>query len=522
VVAFAPVFRAEFVDWDDLAMIRDNARLLHPTGESLAAFWKDAFLDLYFPLTSTVWWTIAKLSPRDASQAAALNPLAFHAASVVAHALSALVVFAILRRLLGRRCDWAACAGAMIFALHPVQVESVAWASALKDVLCGLLSLVALWQYLCFAQAEDGARAGVIHYAIALLAAAAAVLAKPTAVVLPLMILAVAFIALRRQPWPLVARDAAAFFVLAIGGAALAAHFQKAPGLTTSVSMPLRPLVALDALGFYLRKLLVPMNLAVDYGRTPRAVLESGALWMSWLAPVALVAIVVMLRRRTPLLGLAACIFTAPLLPVLGLVPFDYQEFSTVADHYLYLSMLGVALALAIAMVHLPRQANIAIAVVLIGALGAMSFAQSQRWHDSDVMLHHTIDVNPRSWMAMNNLANLEVQNQQWADAEAHARQSIDIKGNYAPSRVNLGCALLNRGEVLGAIEQFQAAIALDGQLVEAHMNLGMAYGRMGRIDLAIAEFEAAARVDPNYAPARQMLERLAPYRQEPVPPSHP
>src|SRR5262249_33688899 len=150
--------------------------------------------------------------------------------------------------------------------------------------------------------------------------------------------------------WRRIVRHTAGFVALAVGGAILAAHFQKAPGLTTSVSTPLRPLVALDAIGFYLRKLVLPMNLAGDYGRTPRAVVESGALWTSWIAPIALIAILIMLRRRAPLLLLAACFFVAPLLPVLGLVPFDYQEFSTVADHYLYLSMLSVALAFAVGM----------------------------------------------------------------------------------------------------------------------------------------------------------------------------
>jgi tetratricopeptide (TPR) repeat protein len=251
------------------------------------------------------------------------------------------------------------------------------------------------------------------------------------------------------------------------------------------------------------------MNFATDYGRSPRAVVASGAVWTSWIVPVALAVAVLLVYRRAPLLALAACLFIVPLLPVLGIVPFDFQEYSTVADHYLYLSMLGAALAGAVALIHVHRQAGMAIGAGVIVALGIGTFLQAQRWHDTASLMRHTVSLNPRAWMALNNLAAVEVQQGRWSEAEAHARQSIAVRPNFEQSHYHLGCVLLERNDPAGAAEQFERAIAIRPELVEAHMNLGLAYGRLGRVDAAVREFQTAAKLNPRYAPAQQILQQM-------------
>jgi len=123
--------------------------------------------------------------------------------------------------------------------------------------------------------------------------------------------------------------------------------------------------------------------------------------------------------------------------------------------------------------------------------------------------MRHTVRRNPRAWMALNNLAAVEVQQGRWSEAEAHARQSIAVRPNFEQSHYHLGCVLLERNDPAGAAEQFERAIAIRPELVEAHMNLGLAYGRLGRVDAAVREFQTAAKLNPRYAPAQQILQQM-------------
>ena len=154
VACLAPIGRNDFVRWDDDQTIRLNPALNPPTMESLAHAWTREHMNLWVPVTYTVWMGLAWLSRVIGSDAyAPLNPAVFHAASLAVHALTSAVVFLLLRRL--RAGDVAAAIGAALFAAHPVQVEPVAWASGFKDVLCGLLTWVAVWQYVSAVQQDD-------------------------------------------------------------------------------------------------------------------------------------------------------------------------------------------------------------------------------------------------------------------------------------------------------------------------------------------------------------------------------
>ncbi|MGH7178993.1 MAG: tetratricopeptide repeat protein [Tepidisphaeraceae bacterium] len=505
-IAFWPVLRADFVDWDDFATVASNPRIAHPTGESLAFFWREPFLDLYSPLTCTVWWMIARATP---GESVTLNPAIYHGVNVAMHILSGLIVFAILRRLVNQ--DAAACAGAMVFALHPLQVESVAWVSGLKDVLCGLLSLLAIWQYLCSVrQAHRVTRR--VQYALALVAAIGAMLSKPTAVVVPILILTADVLA-RKRPWRSAVRSCAPFAIVAIVGAVIAARVQTAPNLTTAVSPMLRPLVAMDAIAFYLCKLVLPINLGLDYGQTPRRVAETGRLWFTWIVPVIAGAVVWLLRRRAPLLLLGACWFVAPLLPVLGFVSFDFQEFSTVADHYMYLPMLGVALSVA-ALVARVGIASLAVVAPAIVALGALAHHQCNFWLNSRSLNTRAVQVNPRAWYSLNRLAGYALEDGDHDLALTYARRSVDLKPTDADNHVNLGAALLAQRRLLDALPHLEFAISRKPASLEGHLNLGNCYAGLGRFNDAVREFEAAVTLDPKSGHASALLERARAFQR--------
>jgi protein O-mannosyl-transferase len=480
----------EFTGWDDPATIHQNPSFHPPTVDRIAWYWTAwgdrAPMGLYVPLTYTVWGMLARIAMLEVPDPTGirLNPYVYHSANVLLHVLGSLVAFEILRSLVGS--PWAACAGALLYGLHPVQVEPVGWASGTKDVLCGMLSMVALWQYILFAQPAPPAnerqpaaadhdeipvhRSRWLHYALGLLAFVAAMLSKPTGVVVPILALVIATWGLRRPvrtsilpllPW----------FVLVFPFVVLT-RASHATDLVPTVAPAVRPLVAADALAFYLHKLILPIQLGVDYGRAPTRVLREGWLWFTWVVPAALAVMLWVGRHRVPMLVAGALIFVAGVLPVLGFVPFQFQYYSTVADHYLYLSMLGPALAMAWVLSRCRSAWLWAGSAAILAALGLRSFDQSQYWRDDLTLFSRSIEVNPASFVSYNNLGAALFQRVRLEEAEAHFRRAIDIFPEYPSGNDHLGRLLMARGQLEQAAHYFRIAVELDPTNVEAKDNL--------------------------------------------------
>jgi hypothetical protein len=274
-LVFGRTIAFDFVGgWDDGPLIYQNPMINPPTAGSLSRIWREPHARMYVPAVYTTWWALAHVArvdnartPRDDGS---LNPYVFHATNVMVHAAAALMVFAILRILL--RHDWPAAAGAVLFAIHPLQVEPVAWATGMKDLLGGMLSLAAMWQYLRYTtDAEQLHQRRRIHYALATALFVLALLAKPSAVVVPFMLIVIEWLMLGRP----IARAAGAlmpWIALSLAWMAVTAHVQPTPEIPTP---PLddRLLVAANSLGFYVRKLLWPATLGIDYGLKPEAML---------------------------------------------------------------------------------------------------------------------------------------------------------------------------------------------------------------------------------------------------------
>src|SRR3954471_6534819 len=212
VIAFGYSVTGQFVGWDDQELIVGNPNFNPPTMHGLLEHWRRADHQMYIPVVYSAWWGLAHFG---------MNPLAFHVANVVVHLLSAWVVFEILLLLVESR--WAACAGAILFAVHPLQTEAVAWATGMKDCLSGLLSLVAIWQYLLFRQENSRAR-----YALASTAFALALLAKPSTVCVPLICAAIDWLLLRTS-WRRILASLGPWLLLAGGAAWIAAKVQPLP-----------------------------------------------------------------------------------------------------------------------------------------------------------------------------------------------------------------------------------------------------------------------------------------------------
>jgi tetratricopeptide (TPR) repeat protein len=511
--------------WDDRANIAENPVVASSSLSEIGRLWTSPYKKLYIPLTYTVWAVIAKFSVLPAPEGGEpqLDPTLFHLANVVVHWLSAIVVFTILRRLVKK--DWAAACGALLFAIHPVQVEPVAWATGMKDVLSGLFSLVALWQYLQYAGWPSGVngRAEIgklsvqenkvspgrkaLHYAVATLAFVFALLSKPAAVAVPAMawVLDCCLVQRPARCWapPLT------LWIMIAAPVVLLTKWEQPDIVIDSVPAVWdRPLIAGDALAFYVYKLFLPLWLAPDYGRSPAVVLQHGWYLWTWVIPLGVAALAWHWRKRQPWLIVSAALFVAALLPVLGFVPFNFQNFSTVADRYLYLALLGPALSLSYFMAANSERRGIIICALALSILATRSALQTRHWTDGLILFRHVLQVNPDSWTAHYILGNALERRNELDEAIHHYRQALKIAPNYARAHNNLGIALERRSDLEEAADHYRLALSVDPDLAEAHLNLGSALARRGELDQAIVHFRAAVRSQPDFVDAHRALSR--------------
>ncbi len=379
---FLPARHFDFVNWDDYDEVVENPLLHPPTTEHLGQIWSGPHLKMYAPLSYSAWWVTERFVE------AGDNPVVFHLLNIALHLACVALVFSILMICVKSPC--AAFGGAAIFAVHPVQVESVAWVSEMNNLLAAALSLAAIRLYLAFRVTPASARwwyfgLGSAVYLLALFA-------KATAVVMPLMAAILDWGFLGGSP----RRTIAALFpwLAAAGIFGWIAHASQSAPATALID---RPAVVFDALAFYYGKLFWPVGLTIDYGRTPSRILTGHVLFANLAVLSMLGMIFWLLWRNYRGIALGAVIMLAGLLPVLGLVPFGFQEYSTVADHFLYLAMVGPALAAGVILAAAPRWWAIPIAVALGVVLTVLSVKQLSVWRNSGTLVTQALAIDPGS-----------------------------------------------------------------------------------------------------------------------------
>jgi Flp pilus assembly protein TadD len=468
-LVFARATSYDFINLDDREVIAQNPLLNPPTWHSLKIWWTRPQFDMYLPVMSTIQGGIALLahvSP-DPETGDALNPWVFHAVNILLHIGATLLIFEILLRL--EIHPWPACAGALLFAIHPVQVEPVVWVTSLKDVLYGILGLLAVWRLLVAIGSPQtnptpSAAQSLPDYLFATLCFILAMLSKPTAVALPLVALPLIWLQWRTVPkraWTAIL----VWLALALPFCILTKHVQPAH-LRLILPIWQRFLVAGDALTFYLFKLIWPKTLVLYYGRNPAYILQYGSIWWTWIIPALLIAVLWINRRRCapPLAGL--CVFIAALLPVFGFVGFNFQYYSTVSDRYLYLSMLGIALIVAWALDNLPRSFSI-IAGLLLVLLATRSFLQVSYWQNSRTILGHALENAPGSAVANANVAAELAYERNYPEAIWYARRSLALDPNRAEPYVTLAKALDRTGATAEAVQTFRDGFRADPGTLE-------------------------------------------------------
>ncbi len=447
--------RNDFVDWDDLLMIVSNPRFNPPTLEGIGWYWTHVAWNLYQPLTCTLWGILANVSWVETADqfGGHANPAVFHLASVLLHLAATLALFSILRRAV--RNDLAAAIGACLFAIHPLQVEAVAFAGAMNNPLFAALGLLAIQQYLGWIETQERARwiAGTLALILALLA-------KPTAVVIPPIALVLDW-GIHRRDAKVMLRSIAPWFLLIVPCVIWTKIAQHGSVAGAQAPIWFRPFIFGDVAAFYLLKLIVPMRLAIDYGRNPAALYANPMTYIVWLVPAALAVGGFMLRRRQPVLAAGVAIFLIALLPNSGLVAFDYEAISAAADRYAYLALAGVALVVA-SLCSRVRSIHLGIgASVFVVVLGVLTMQQIKVWQNGETLFRHALAINPRSWTSWSNYANV-IADRSPDEAIDACRKAIAIKPDYASAYNNLGSLLMSRGDRTAAIEAFAAAHQYD------------------------------------------------------------
>lgn len=561
----------QFTWWDDQRTIHHNAQFNPPTREGIAQTWKKPAYGLYVPLTYSYWGALAYAAEKPADELGIhLDPRVYHTGSLALHMAAVLVVFAILRMLTGR--VWPSMAGALLFAIHPVQVEPVAWASGAKDLLAGLLSLCAIHQYVLFAgerpEGECAEAAGPskwrrrAYYGTGMVLLVLAMLAKPSAVVVPVIVAAIDGLLLRRD-WLRAVLSAGGWGLAILPLTVIASLVQTGEGVV-SVAWWQKPLIAGDALAFYLGKLVWPVNLAPDYGRRPAVVLAMwGGAWVyvAWIIPAVVGFLAWRWRARVPQVACGALLLLAGVIPVLGLVPFMFQYMSTVADHYLYLAMLGPALALAGAAGRIARARQrriesgstrqrlvrwaptVTCGLIVAAALGLRSRSQLTVWHDDVSLWRHTMAACPDSFVAPNNIAaNLgresalleelardaegrgdrglaqrlsDRRRQVLREAVALLEQSVRINPQYQTARHNAALNYMRLGEHRMAVAHLEELLKNNAVVAEHQRDdepayramVARLYMRLGRYDLAAAHFDRVLKVVPDHPTVPRELE---------------
>lgn len=495
IMVFLPVCGHEFLGYDDTINITENTYLEHLSVDNILHFWKEPFLKLYIPLTYTLWSAQAFISRLiDGGPGHPLNPHLFHSINVLLHSATTALVFLLLRRL--QTVPWAAAAGALLFAIHPVQVAPVAWATGLKDLLSGFWSVMALWQYTLSVQHTESLPKSRWRYSLALISFILAMLSKPNAVIVPLLAATIGFFELGQSrkrliitlsPWLLCPLPI------------ILMTRQSQPVTDPDLLAPLwqRFLVAGDAITFYLTKLALPINFGPDYGRTFEVILAQPAIYITALLPYLLIAYLIW-KRPQPLFT-STGLFIIALLPVLGFIPFNFQQFSTVACRYLYLSMLGPAFAASQILTRFSdtRAKGITLAALVI--LAGDTIIQARYWRDPLTFNQHAVTINPDSWFFHNNLGNAYHAIHETEKAIESLNKSIALKPEYELPIINLAVVHKETGNKEKAIAYYLKALSMNPNLPNAHNDLAMVYYDLGQPTKAIAHLEKSLALRPDY-----------------------
>jgi Flp pilus assembly protein TadD len=549
IAIYWPVMRHDFVNHDDPLYVTDNPHVRGGlTWEGLVWAFGRVHGD------RTYWHPLSWVSHMVDCQLYGLKPGGHHRTSMLLHAANAVLVFLVFRRMTG--AFWRCVVLAALFALHPLQVDSVAWVAERKTLLSAFFWLLTLWAYALYAEAQSpksrvespafhvtdhGSRMThhrSLFYVLSLFFLACGLMCKPVLVTLPFVLLLLDYWPLQRfqlskrnsqlstspplRGLGLKTPDSGLkvllpllweklpFFALAVASSVITVLAHQALGMLDSVSRlswDARLENALVSYVRYLGKTFWPSRLAIFYPY-PTA-------WPIWevvacaLLLLAISGLVLGTARSRPWLFVGWFWFLGVLVPFIGLIQAGAQA---MADRFMYVPALGVFVAMIWGLHGLAKggryQQNglsVAGAAAILVCL-VLTRQQLRYWKDSEALSRHALEVTENNWLAHLNLGSALDEKGQFDEAIREFQEAVRLKSGYAQAHNNLGVALVRKGQIDEGISQYQEAIRLKPDYALAHSNLGIALARKGQIGEAIREFQEAVRLKPDFAEAHYNL----------------
>ena len=474
--------------WDD------SGHVTRPDLRSLQGLWRiwtePGATQQYYPLLHSAFWAEHFLWGD--------SVLCYHLLNVALHALAACLVVRIVRRL---EIPGAWLAG-LLFALHPICVESVAWISEQKSTLSGVFYLAAALAYLKF----DGSRKRSAYF-IAFAWFVAALLSKTVTATLPGALLVVIWWRRGRIEWKRDVQPLIPWFVVGAAAGLFTAWAESsligAHGAEFALTPVQRFLLAGRAIWFYAGRVIWPANLTFFY---PRWNLDASA-WWQYLFPAGVIALAIFLYRYRGAFA-AFLIFAGTLFPVLGFFNIYPFRYSYVADHFAYLATLPLFVALSSLLAHRSRDRKGAIMGILVLALALLTWQQAATYRDEETLYRATLARNPGAWLAHTNLANLLIDRPGGCpEAMEHLAVALRLNPDFPEAHLSLGNALFaTPGRLDDAIAEYRTAARLAPDSERAHTNLGNALLQAGQLAEAIPQLNEALRIDPASAEAHNDL----------------
>jgi tetratricopeptide (TPR) repeat protein len=511
--AYLPTFHNGLVFDDNQYLVNNRHVTTGVSAENFKWAWTSGYASNWHPLT----WITLQL---DTQLYGLSNPWGYHLTNLLLHIANTLLLFSILRRSTGE--NWESGMVAALFALHPLHVESVAWAAERKDVLSTLFGFLAIWFYLDYA-----AQPTVRRYLPVAAALALSLLAKPMLVTLPFLLLLIDYwplqrVAEMRSEWRGEPRLAArpSSFVRAL--------FEKLPLLVLSFACSIATVIAqhgtvqtLEKLPLmhrvsnavwsylaYLGQMFWPAKLTVFYPLAP----DGLPLWQPIVAALVLAMITVLVVSqggRRPYLLVGWLWYLGTLVPVIGLVQVGIQAR---ADRYTYVPLVGIFVMIAwgvpelVDRLGLRRRILLPIAGLLLAGCSVATWIQVGYWRDALTLWAHAVEVTPDNAIAHNNVGEPLSNEGRLAEAEQHFADAAQIDPHYTEAWYNLGVTREKQGKLDEAARAFSSVLKEKPEDADAHFHLGLIAVRRQRFAEAVPQFAELVRLNPGQASAHNQL----------------
>jgi len=492
----------DFVNYDDDGYVYQNPRIL--SGISINGL-VAAFSEMY----KANWIPLTLISYMMDSEFMGVSPGVYHFTNIFFHVLNALLVFFFLKISTGRQ--WSGFVVAMLFAIHPLHVESVAWISERKDVLSTFFGLCTLILYVRYATQRS-----VQRYLAVLLLFLSSLMSKPMLVTMPALFLLLDFWPLQRLPdihifrnfkkfWMLVL-EKLPFFILSLIFSIITIMSQNSGGTVgTTIRYPfsMRLLNAVVSYSAYVYKTIWPTNLSVIYPYQPD--ISILRLIISVLVLLLISYAVIFWHEKIPALFVGWLWFLITLLPVIGLIQVGTQA---MADRYTYFPLIGLFISVVWTINYLiikfrlnQRIVGFATAAIIL-TFSMMTLNQVATWENSETLFENALSVTQDNWVAHLNYGETLLEQGKVDDAIGQFEKALAIKPDFELAYLNIGTAFAKMGQTDNAIAYYQKALAIKQNLPTAWLNMGNAYFRKGMPDNALSHYEIALSFKPDFAEA--------------------